>query len=478
MDVATIYTSLQGFFQGFADNLYPIFYPFIPYWTIILVALCISPLTILLPQLLQKELSWPLKADIPDVWIINGKRYNLKGWYKEHPGGALAIRSARGSDCTGLFESCHTFIDREVLLKMLARFEIKDGVAAPEPAMVFSDSFYEDLKQMARDHFKGRGRGAHKMSGSHLALCAALLGIFWYLIYHMLTTDAMWVTFPIGFLAWYMTGNMMHDGSHNALVSSPFGNWVLSHAAFPFGVNVASWRIQHVMTHHIYTNEEDHDVDLYHFNPLITMKSGVNSVNIVLHFVRVLYLMATSMPHLTLVVPYGLVFGQTDPAHGHKMYDQVQSIIAHRAELRLEIIGEMVAQFLFWCVCAYYQGPVRALCLNMMAATISSYCFSFFTQVSHLQEECFADEKTLETLSFAKRQVFTSKDFSADSPFWGHISGGLNTQAIHHCMPSISAMHLREMYPKFRQVCKKHGVEVKEEASLASHLWGFIAFSN
>ena len=25
----------------------------------------------------------------------------------------------------------------------------------------------------------------------------------------------------------------------------------------------------------------------------------------------------------------------------------------------------------------------------------------------------------------------------------GHVSGGLNTQAIHHCLPPISAMHLR-----------------------------------
>jgi len=475
MVLSALCASLSSVFSGIVANLHPVFYPFIPYWTIILVALCISPLTVLLPNLLKKELSWPV--DVPDVWTIHGKRYNLKAWASEHPGGSVAIRSAKGSDCTGLFESCHTFIDRSVLLKMLNRFELIDGVEASPPAMVYSNPFYEDLKQMARDHFKGQPKGAHKMTVFHLSLCFSMVAVYWYLIYQMLMTNAYWVILPTGCVSWYLTGNMMHDGSHNALVSSPRWNWVMSHAAFPFGVNVTAWRIQHVMTHHIYTNEHDHDVDLHHFDPVISMKAGVNSINIVLHYLRLIYIMSTSIAHLVLVVPYGLLFGQTDPAHGHKMYDQCHSILAHRAELRWEMVGEVIAQIGFWATCAYFQGAMAALCFNMSIFTVSSYCFAFFTQVSHLQEECFFDPND-EKLSFAERQVKSSKDFSADSAFWGHISGGLNTQAIHHCLPSISAMHLREMYPKFRQVCKAHGVEVKEADSLRAFVMGFISFAN
>lgn len=88
------------------------------------------------------------------------------------------------------------------------------------------------------------------------------------------------------------------------------------------------------------------------------------------------------------------------------------------------------------------------------------------------------DEQEKEKLSFAKRQVLSSLDFSADSSFWGHVSGGLNTQAIHHCFPSVSAMHLRDIYPQFRKVCLKHGVKLKEASSLSAFLWGFVEFSN
>merc|ERR1712232_1215222 len=124
------------------------------------------------------------------------------------------------------------------------------------------------------------------------------------------------------------------------------------------------------------------------------------------------------------------------------------------------------------------QGFVHGFCFFLSVIVVVSYLFSFFTQVSHLQQECFLDEKKRDELSFAKRQVLSSMDFAADSFWWGHISGGLNTQAIHHCFPSVSAMHLREMYPKFRVICKKHGVQLKEASSLWSFVWGFISLAN
>lgn len=469
---------LTSFFGEVFANLNPVLYPFVPYWTIILAALAISPISVLLPQLLQGKLTWPRKEDVPDVWTIHGKRYNLKPFYKTHPGGNYALRSAKGSECTGLFESCHTFIDRDVLLKMLAMYEIKDGEPAAQPAMVYADPFYDELKQMVRDHFKGKPRAAHKMTLPHLCLSFAALGVYWFLIYHLTVHGNMYCIIPVGFLSWYMTGNMMHDGSHNALVVSPVVNRALSYAAFPYGVNVCSWTIQHVMSHHIYTNLEDNDVDLYHFDPVITLKKGVGTVHVILHYIRLLFIMSSAIPHLLMVVPYGLLFGQVDPAHGHAQYDRVKSIEAHRAELRTDLVLEMLAQIVFWAISGYFNGFIKGVCIQLSVMVISSYLFSFFTQVSHLQEECHLDPKTVAQLSFAKRQVMTSIDFAADSAVWGHISGGLNTQAIHHCFPSVSAMHLRALYPAFRKVCRKHGVELKESPSLSEFVMGFVHFAN
>lgn len=468
---------LTDLFSSAFSNLHPVFWIFVPYWTIILTALIVSPLTVILPQILQGKLSWPSTDDLPDEWIIKGKKYNLKPFYDTHPGGSFALRTAKGSDCTGLVESYHLFIDSEVLMKMMAQYEIKDAPPPEPPKMIFNDAFYVDLKKEVRDYFKGKGKGSHKMTWSHLSLCfLAWLGM-WACVFQMLTKDSTWCIPVIGFLSWYLTGNVMHDASHNALVTRPWMNRLLSRAAFPYGVNVAGWHIQHVMSHHIYTNEEE-DVDLYHFDPLVILQKGMGTVNPFLHMLRLMFLLSTAMPHLAGVVPYGLLCGHIDPAHGHRMYDRVKAIQVHRAELKWEMLVELCLQIAFYAMCYSYHGFVKAICYQMSIYLISSYCFSFFTQLSHLQEECFLDPKKREKLSFAKRQVASSMDFAPDSVFWGHISGGLNTQAIHHCFPSVSAMHLRALYPKFRKVCKEHGVPLKEAPSVREFVWGFVQFAN
>jgi len=464
-------------FRNLFSNSHPVFWPFVPYWFVILSAIAVSPVTVLLPQLFQGKLSWPSKDAAADEWFIHGKRYNLKPFYASHPGGSFALRAAKGSDCTGLFESYHLFIDREVLLKMLARYEIKDASPVEKPKMVYNDVFYNDLKQEVRKYFKGKGKGAHKMTWSHLGLCFLAWICMWACMFHMLRNDSFMCIPVIGCLSWYLTGNVMHDASHCALVTRPWVNRLLSHAAFPYGVNVAGWHIQHVMSHHIYTNEEQ-DVDLFHFDPVITLEKGVGSINPILHFLRLVYLLSSAMPHLSMVVPYGLIFGQIDPKDGRMMYDRVKAINVHRAELRWELIGELVLIVAFFNFCSDSHGLVKGLCYQMSIFVISSYLFSFFTQLSHLQEECFVDEKKREELSFSKRQVISSMDFAADSAFWGHVSGGLNTQAIHHCFPSVSAMHLRALYPAFRQVCEKHGVKLKDAPSLGKFIWGFVTFTN
>mmetsp|Transcript_46149 Transcript_46149/g.136376 ORF Transcript_46149/g.136376 Transcript_46149/m.136376 type:complete len:479 (+) Transcript_46149:150-1586(+) len=478
MVLGPLLSAARGFYGEVFTHLHPLFWVYVPYWTLIISALCLSPLTVLLPQYLKGELRNPFrKLEEPDVWIVHGKKYNLRPFMKIHPGGEFVLRAGRGSDITGLFESYHIFIDREVLLKTLDRYEIVEEGGKKEPLAVPADPFHEDLKLMVKEHFKGQPKGSHKMTSSHLALCGACYAMLLYLTYVMLTQDAKWTIPLIGFCGWYLTGNVMHDASHNAFVTNPRLNRAASYMGFPWCLNISSWHIQHVVSHHCHTNGEE-DVDLYHFNPLIILQKGVGSVHEALHYLRLGFLCSTVYPHLSIVVPYGLLVGQVDPAHGHRMYDQFSASEAYRKNLRADIGLETLCLFLYFCLTGYMQGFAKGLCFYMSCMVVCSYLFSFFTQVSHLQEECFLDEKERAKLTFMKNQAATSMDFSADSAFWGHVSGGLNTQAIHHCLPPISAMHLRSMYPKFRQVCKKHGVELKEAKSLSAFVWGFIQVAN
>jgi len=117
--------------------------------------------------------------------------------------------------------------------------------------------------------------------------------------------------------------------------------------------------------------------------------------------------------------------------------------------------------------CAY------ALFLVLVPYMVSSLCFMTVTQISHIQEACQNANVAHEPDAY-KRQVMTSMDYSPDSRLVGFLTGGLNMQSIHHVLPSISSTHYRKMYPKFREVCIKHGCMPPQAASplhcVASHI--------
>ena len=96
------------------------------------------------------------------------------------------------------------------------------------------------------------------------------------------------------------------------------------------------------------------------------------------------------------------------------------------------------------------------------------------TQVSHIQEEV-QPEKPNE--NWMRQMVESSLDYSQDSAFWYLMTGGLNMQSIHHCLPAVHTSQLFELYPKFRTICKKHGVKLHEVPTFWDALtkyWSYI----
>merc|ERR1711920_683035 len=206
----------------------------------------------------------------------------------------------------------------------------------------------------------------------------------WSLVYVLCTDpgEPTWVIPLIGFCCWYLTGNAMHDGSHAAFSTKPWINRMAAHAAFPFGINQVGWTIEHVMSHHIFTNEE-HDVDLYHFEPVVVLQKGLKSLALPLHLLRLVWILSSSIIHLGVVVPYGLIFGHVDPAHGHRTYDRVKAIGAHRAEMKVELIVEFVAMLGAWGALGSCMGAGKFFAYGWSIMGVHSLLFAFFTQVSH-----------------------------------------------------------------------------------------------
>lgn len=108
---------------------------------------------------------------------------------------------------------------------------------------------------------------------------------------------------------------------------------------------------------------------------------------------------------------------------------------------------------------------------------LSSLIFLCYTQVSHVQPEVqVAEDHPHEDFFLAQAQL--SVDYSCESKFWNIMSGGLNTQSLHHVCPNLSSCHYTEVFPKFEKICNKHGVQIPKRRNLChaitscfGHIW-------
>jgi len=103
----------------------------------------------------------------------------------------------------------------------------------------------------------------------------------------------------------------------------------------------------------------------------------------------------------------------------------------------------------------------------------SSLYFMATTQISHIQEGCQSAEALGHACPF-ERQACTSMDYSTSSRLACFLTGGLNTQSLHHTLPSISLVHYHALYPAFHKLCVKHGC-VPEAPPAGTGLLGALA---
>jgi len=323
---------------------------------------------------------------------------------------------------------------------------------------------------MVRDHFKGKGESAHKASYTRIALLSVNFVCMLY-CYYGLFTGCWWAIPVLPLVNWVFGVNTSHDGSHFAFSDKWWVNHCLVFTSMPFMYNPLTWYSEHVVEHHCHCNEEEKDVDLFHFYPCRMHKDSTTTGSL-LHFSKAL--LVTGL-HLGFGVPLNCATnGWLDRAlfaadgHGFENGKRIKLLSVFRSSaLHYATLWFHMITFLVFGAMQYYLhgGGIKGIAFALGPYLGANVCFIVFTQVSHIQEGCQTDE-ALDSGDFFKTQAQTSMDYSEDSKFWNFMSGGLNVQALHHCLPWVSCCHYTDLYPKFLETCKRHGVQPQSAPNL------------
>eukprot|EP00180_Rhodochaete_pulchella_P001909 Plantae.Rhodophyta-Rhodochaete_pulchella.ctg28710.p1 GENE.Plantae.Rhodophyta-Rhodochaete_pulchella.ctg28710~~Plantae.Rhodophyta-Rhodochaete_pulchella.ctg28710.p1 ORF type:complete len:454 (-),score=58.77 Plantae.Rhodophyta-Rhodochaete_pulchella.ctg28710:180-1439(-) len=378
-----------------------------------------------------------------------------------------------GRDATDLFLSYHPFTDKP--RKVLEKYRIGVMATFEHPVYAQDTGFYREVCQRVKEYFEANNID-HKAAGPMFArfvpvyVCMALVYVVVYtnFILPASTPSIVRYVLAVGFgvLQGLPLTGWMHDCSHASLGHSESMWWTIGRLALDWvsGSSMVSWRNQHVIGHHVYTNVFGSDPDL----PMV----DDGDPRRVSH--AQMWLKVYQYQHIYMPVLYGILGLKS------RLSDLTEVFSQHtNGPIRVNPISaqDVLYQFASKSVWFWYRLVVPTAILGIpLSVTLplffisewtTGYWLAFNFQVSHVTNEAdfLVNEgrdkskpgHTQFEMEWAVSQVQTTIDYGHGDPIATYLSGALNYQSVHHLLPTVSQAHYPKITPIVMDVCEKYG---------------------
>ncbi len=317
--------------------------------------------------------------------------------------------------------------------------------------------FYATLQKKVRAYFnetKSKPRANAKFWGKAFVMGA----IYWVpLLLILFVTMPTWAFFA----SWVVMGmgmagigmNVMHDANHGSVSEKNWINKTLGASIYLLSGNVFTWKTQHNVLHHSYTNVYgvDEDLDtrgLLRLHPEEKYKS--------IHRYQHIY---ASFLYGLLTINWLITKDFTQLYRYHKL-----GVAGNNNKTR-ELINIIFWKIMYFAIFMFLPVFVGGYSFGMvilgilLAHFLAGFVLSMIFQMAHIMPDVSHpvehDEKT--EFSWAVLQLRTTANFSTKSRFVTWFAGGLNFQIEHHLFPNISHIH----YPKIAEIVRKTAEEMK-----------------
>ncbi|CDF33627.1 polyunsaturated fatty acid desaturase [Chondrus crispus] len=423
------------------------------------------------------------------AWVaVDGLVYDITEFVDRHPGGKEILLFALGRDATNLFNSYHPFTD--VPRVVLKKYRIGSLATFEHPVYKPDSGFYKEASQVLKRYFEENGvdsknpwNGVVRMAPVYVCFFAAYYAI--YCVPGVPFAARVALAVLLGVCQGMPLTGWMHDASHVSIGRSEKWWWGVGRFSLDYmsGSSMVSWRNQHVLGHHVYTNVMGADPDL----PTDLAGDPRRLVQ------QQAWASVYRWQHLYLPPLYGIL------ALKSRMQDLTEVFSKHtNGPIRVNPISvqdylrmlSAKAVWLFYRVVVPYvfltavSRPQLAV-LFLATEFTTGYWLAFNFQVSHISDEVdflFSDTAKRESgkcpavyeQEWAESQIKTTIDYSHDSPLAAYFSGALNYQTIHHLFPCVSQYHYPTVNPLIMDVAKKYGYEFKVYDSYADALAAHI----
>lgn len=408
------------------------------------------------------------------AWIaIDARVYDVTDFVHRHPGGKEILLLATGRDATDLFVSYHPFTD--LPRKVLDKYCIGTLATFEHPVYKPPSGFYKEAAAAVKHYFEKTGLNSkNPWSMVCRMLPVYMLSIVCYLLIYVSDTLSFPTKLVLAIAAGALQGmpltGWMHDASHVAIGCTERWWWNVGRFSLDYvsGSSMLSWRNQHVIGHHVYTNVMGADPDL--------------PASLVGDPRRLVWQQAWASvyryQHLYLPLMYGLLGLKSRMSDLLEIFTQLTNGPIRVNPISVQDYLRMVSSKLLWLFyrlvvpCVFFKAVdwPQLVALFFVQECTTGYWLAFNFQVSHVSDSAeflFSDVRKRESgkcparyqYEWAEAQIKTTIDYAHNDAVSTFLSGALNYQTIHHLFPSVSQCHYPAITPIVMKVARKYGYE-------------------
>ena len=226
-------------------------------------------------------------------------------------------------------------------------------------------------------------------------------------------------------------------------------------------IDEESWKHEHNVLHHQYTNIIGRDPDLSYG----TIRSAEQIPWVPIHLIQAAQFFWTAPIFLWVIATYAtgvndFIQKNRDENYAKILKDRKASSIAQALNKTLrKMVPYSVYNFVFWPVLA---GPLwwKVLGANLSADMLRNIYSAATIYAGHFGDDLEYydhDFKPKGRGQWYKAQVEAAHNYDVPLPL-SVLCGALDTQIEHHLFPKLPPNRLREIQPKVQAICERYGV--------------------
>ncbi|MBS1782648.1 MAG: acyl-CoA desaturase [Bacteroidetes bacterium] len=262
---------------------------------------------------------------------------------------------------------------------------------------------------------------------------------------------------------------IMHDSNHDSYSGNKGLNKYMGKIIVLVGGYDVTWRLQHNVLHHTYTNIEglDHDIDagaLLRFSPHQQHR----------RFHKYQHFYAWFLYGL-LTFQWATIkdFRQVRDYHRLGLLKKekltLKQALTHVAIYKVIYYAFILLMPILFSGVAWYHILIGFFIMHFIAGLSLSCIF----QLAHVMGECEFpvpdDGKKMEN-NWAIHQMLNTANFGPKSKIMNWFIGGLNRQVEHHLFPYICHVHYKNIAPIVKATAKEYGVPYFEQPTFIAAL--------